>query len=163
MPRVAERPPVRSEAALNRPSPNFLGLSLTSGQRLKELLRSEQGGCASTIATSKRSGISETEDPLEAASKWVLATLRQLGMQASLHTGGTTLKPMGVVSACAVAEQDGVILAQGIVDYAMDAGDCEGTVPAENVRSQSGLPLPLVLDRFARVARTLFLATIISP
>ncbi|MCY1313009.1 hypothetical protein D9M70_634920 [compost metagenome] len=84
-------------------------------------------------------------------------------MQASLHTGGTTLKPMGVVSACAVAEQDGVILAQGIVDYAMDAGDCEGTVPAENVRSQSGLPLPLVLDRFARVARTLFLATIISP
>jgi hypothetical protein len=119
----------------------------------------------STIATSETFGIRGTEDPLEAASEWVLASLRQLGMQVSLQTGGVILTPMGVVGACAVVEQDGVILAQGIIDYAMDAGDCEGTdpAPAENVRSQSGLPLPLVLDRFARMARTLFRATVISP
>jgi lipoate-protein ligase A len=65
----------------------------------------------STIATSETFGISETEDPLEAASEWVLASLRQLGIQASLQTGGTILTPMGVVGACAVAKQDGVILA----------------------------------------------------
>lgn len=119
----------------------------------------------SAIATRETLGISGTEDPLEAASEWVLASLRQLGMQASLGTGGTISTPMGVVGACAVAKQDGVILAQGIVNYAMDAVDCEGThpVPAENVRSQSGLPLPLVLDRFARMARTLFRATVIEP
>lgn len=117
----------------------------------------------STIATTETFGISGTEDPIEAASEWVLASLRQLGMQASLQEGGTILTPMAVVGACAVAKQGDVILAQGIVDYAMDAGECEGTVPAENVRSQSGLPLPLVLDRFARMARTLFRATVVSP
>ncbi|ABK05791.1 hypothetical protein Asphe3_42560 (plasmid) [Pseudarthrobacter phenanthrenivorans Sphe3] len=119
----------------------------------------------STIATRETLGISGTEDPLEAASEWVLASLRQLGMQVSLQAGGTIWTPMGVVGACAVVKQDGVILAQGIVDYAMDAGDCVGTdpVPAENVRSQSGLPLPLVIDRFARMARTLFRAKVISP
>lgn len=115
----------------------------------------------STIATRETFGISGTEDPLEAACDWVLASLRQLGMQVSLQAGGVIWTPMGVVGACAVVKQEGVILAQGIVDYAMDAGDCE--VPAENVRSQSGLPLPLVIDRFARMARTLFRATVISP
>jgi len=119
----------------------------------------------SVIAPRESLGINGTEDPLEAASEWVLASLRQLGMQASLEAGGTILTPMGVVGACAVAEQDGVTLAQGIIDYAMDAGYCEGTGPvlAENVRSQSGLPLPLVLDRFARMARTLFRATVVLP
>lgn len=117
----------------------------------------------STIATREMFGISGTEDPRGAACGWVLGSLRQMGLQASLELDGTISTPMGVVGACAVTRVDGVILAQGIIDYASDGIDCLQAAPTENVRSQSGLPLPLVFDRFARMARTLFRVTVVSP
>lgn len=98
--------------------------------------------------------------PMEAAAEWPLATLRQLGLQASLDSSGHIRTPMGVVGACARTVLDAVNIAQGVIDYSVSANVLAdlGVGVTENVRSQSGLPLPLVIDRFSRMARTLYLA-----
>ncbi|WP_460788041.1 hypothetical protein [Microbacterium lacusdiani] len=118
----------------------------------------------SVIAPRSALSMDDGGNPLDAVSEWALSSLRQLGMQASLAPGGAVMTPMGPVGACAVVERDGVLLGQGIIDYAIRPADRPGHegLDTENVRSQSGLPLPLVIDRFARMARTLHLAAPVS-
>lgn len=105
---------------------------------------------------------------LDALAEWPLAALRQLGIQASIRSDGAIYTPLGIVGTAAIetlAKSTNILLASGIIDYAMHEsarsealGDLESLPDPENVRSQSGLPLPLVLDRFLRMARTLFSA-----
>lgn len=99
---------------------------------------------------------------VDAVCEWPLASLRQLGLQASVRDDGAIMTPMGPVGTSATARHGDVLIAQGMIDYAIDAADREATGTlrgeTENVRSQSGLPLPLVLDRFTRMARTLYFA-----
>lgn len=115
----------------------------------------------SVTATRRALGLDADAAAGEAAGEWVLASLRQLGLQVSLHeSSGEVRTPMGPVGRFALDERDGMVVAQGIVDYAITAADRDGVeaVETENVRSQSGLPLALVVDRFVRMARTLYRA-----
>ncbi|WP_206477122.1 hypothetical protein [Microbacterium sp. KRD172] len=102
----------------------------------------------------------------EAATEWALASLRQLGLQASVREDGAIMTPMGPVGVSSITRRTfgdaEVLIAQGMIDYAIEPADRAATEllggDTENVRSQSGLPLPLVRDRFMRMARTLYLA-----
>ncbi|MEZ3160690.1 hypothetical protein AB1K54_09110 [Microbacterium sp. BWT-B31] len=119
----------------------------------------------SVIAPLGRLASGSAASSLEAAAEWPLASLRQLGLQASVDSTGAIRTPMGVVGACARVELNGVDLTEGVIDYAVSAefrADFEA-VEIENVRSQSGLPLPLVVDRFGRMARTLYRAATDTP
>lgn len=90
--------------------------------------------------------------------EWPLTTLRLIGLQASAHEDGSLRTPLGTVGYWGLASLTGASLVQGIVNYAAPAGSGGWPPDSENVRSQSGLPLPLIVDRFSRTARTLYLA-----
>lgn len=100
---------------------------------------------------------------MEACVEWPLSVLRQLGLQASVNPAGVVTTPMGPVGTCVVEWlDDDFVLAQGVLNYAFDPRDgCVSELPCEEtetIRSQSGLPLPLVFDRFVRMATILFRA-----
>ncbi|WP_139007013.1 hypothetical protein [Arthrobacter crystallopoietes] len=100
---------------------------------------------------------------MEACAEWPLSALRQLGLQASVNPAGVITTPMGPVGTCFVEWlDDDFVLAQGVLNYALDPSDgCVNGLPCEEtetIRSQSGLPLPLVIDRFTRMATILFRA-----
>ena len=100
---------------------------------------------------------------MEACAEWPLSALRQLGLQASVNPAGVVTTPMGPVGTCVVEWlDDDFVLAQGVLNYAFDPRDgCVSELPCEETEticSQSGLPLPLVFDRFVRMATILFRA-----
>ena len=90
--------------------------------------------------------------------EWPLTSLRLTGLQASAHEDGSLRTPLGTIGFWGVVVRDGAALVQGIVNYGAPGGEQGWPSGSENVRGQSGLPLPLVLDRFSRTARTLFRA-----
>lgn len=134
-----------------------------------------------SVSTAAGFAARQAATDLEAGAEWAVSTIRQLGLQASVATDGSIMTPMGPIGHCTLsssaditavgavrlgtephapapllppASSVDVVMALGTVNYAapVDPAYPEG----ENVRSQSGLPLPLVIDRFRRMARVLF-------
>ncbi|TFB75022.1 hypothetical protein E3O06_06725 [Cryobacterium glaciale] len=90
--------------------------------------------------------------------EWPLTALRLIGLQASASDDGSLRTPLGTVGHWGLAIRGDASLVQGVINYAAPTGSGGWHPDSENVRSQSGLPLPLVLDRFSRTAKTLYRA-----